>query len=164
MEVLKTLDTPATLEISPIYTSRKFRDGDWALLLSREIEENKISGEHDAESFERFIRKSIDVYRELSDKGLAAWFGAFDQSELVADLGIVKCGDIARYQSVQTDHRHRRQGLASHLLGKAATWAGENGCKSWVIVTESTNDAGRVYRKARFAPDLETVSVYRSLK
>jgi hypothetical protein len=29
-------------------------------------------------------------------------------------------------------------------------------------VTESTNDAGRIYRKAGFIPDLETVTVYKS--
>jgi GNAT superfamily N-acetyltransferase len=98
----------------------------------------------------------------LSDKGLAAWFGAFYKSELVADLGIVICEESARYQSVQTDEMHRGKGLASHLLGQAASWAGQKGCTSWVIVTESTNGAGRIYRKAGFKPDLETVTVYKS--
>lgn len=162
MDVLKTLTQPACPEITRGYTSRIFEDGDWDLLLAREISENKKSGEHDAESFERFISKAIEGYKDLCAKGVAAWFGAFYKSELVADLGIVTCGETARYQSVQTDVNHRRNGLASHLLGKAASWAGQEGCTSWVIVTESTNDAGRVYRKAGFKPDLETVTVYRS--
>lgn len=163
-EVLKAKVCPATPEISPSYTVRQLAGNDWDLLLARELAENLKSGEHDAESFERFITKSIDGYKDLSQRGLAAWFGAFCESELVADLGIVICGNIARYQSVQTDSGHRKQGLASHLLGKAAAWAGDRGCSSWVIVTESTNEAGRVYRKAGFEPDLETVTAYRSPK
>jgi choline dehydrogenase-like flavoprotein len=107
---------------------------------------------------------TIEGYEELSNRGVASWFGAFHGIELVADLGIVVCGETARYQSVQTDERHRRKGLASHLLGKAADWASQAGCRSWVIVTESTNDAGRVYRKAGFNPDVETVTAYRSEK
>jgi GNAT superfamily N-acetyltransferase len=79
----------------------------------------------------------------------------------VADLGIVRCGTTARYQSVGTDLDHRRRGLASHLLGVAAAWAGERGCDRWVIVTEATNPAGRVYRRLGFAPDVGSAQAYR---
>jgi GNAT superfamily N-acetyltransferase len=162
MDVLKAIEQPSYPQISSEYDSRNLEGGDWDLLLAREISENKKSGEHDAQSFERYISNAIRGYEELCRRGLAAWFGAFHNSELVADLGIVLCGETARYQSVQTDENHRRNGLASHLLGKAANWAGQKGCTSWVIVTESTNDAGRIYRKAGFNPDLETVTVYKS--
>jgi GNAT superfamily N-acetyltransferase len=162
MEVLKAIEPPPVPEIAEGYTSRIFGEGDWDLLLAREIAENKKSGEHDSESFERYISNAIKGYEALSRNGLAAWFGAFHESELIADLGIVICGKTARYQSVQTDERHRSQGLATHLLGTAADWARERGCTSWVIVTESTNSAGRVYRRAGFKPDLETVTAYRS--
>jgi GNAT superfamily N-acetyltransferase len=164
MDVLKTEIAPSVPDISTSYTSRILQGGDWDLLLAREIAENKKSGENDPESYERFISNAIKGYEELCRKGLAVWFGAFHESELVADLGIVICGDTARYQSVQTDERHRRNGLATHLLGSAANWARQKGCTSWVIVTENTNDAGRVYRKAGFKPDMETVTAYRSPK
>jgi GNAT superfamily N-acetyltransferase len=164
MEVLRADKKPASAEIDPNYTSRNLSGKDWDALLQREISENLKSGEHDPESYERFIRRTIEGYKELSNRGVASWFGAFYGTELVADLGIVVCGETARYQSVQTDERHRKKGLASHLLGMAADWAGERGCSSWVIVTESTNDAGRVYRKAGFSPDVETVTAYRSEK
>ena len=162
MDVLKSNVTPSIPEISPVYESRIFQEEDWDLLIAKEISENKKSGEHESESFDRFITNSINGSKELSRIGIAAWFGAFYESELVASLGIILCGDIARYQSVQTTEEHRRQGLASHLLGKAANWARLKGCRTLVIVTESTNDAGRVYRKAGFQLDLETVSVYKS--
>jgi len=164
LEVLKADTKPAFPEIDQNYTSRNLSGKDWDALLQREISENLKSGEHDPESYERFIRRTIEGYEELSNRGVASWFGAFHGTELVADLGIVVCGETARYQSVQTDERHRRKGLASHLLGKAADWASQAGCRSWVIVTESTNDAGRVYRKAGFNPDVETVTAYRSEK
>jgi GNAT superfamily N-acetyltransferase len=162
MDVLKALVAPPIPEISSSYTARILEGGDWDLLLAREISENNKSGEEDSESFERYISNAIRGYEELCRKGLAAWFGAFHESELVADLGIVICGEAARFQSVQTDEKHRRNGLASHLLGKAASWAGEQGCTTWLIVTENTNDAGRVYRKAGFIPDFQTVTAYRS--
>jgi GNAT superfamily N-acetyltransferase len=162
MDVLRAVSRPPVPGISSAYTSRIFEEGDWDLLLAREIAENIKSGDHDPESFERYISNAIKGYEALSRNGLAAWFGAFHESELIADLGIVICGERARYQSVQTDERHRRQGLASHLLGSAAEWARERGCTTWVIVTESANSAGRVYRRAGFEPDLETVTAYRS--
>jgi GNAT superfamily N-acetyltransferase len=162
MDVLKAVTPPPVPDLSSNYTSRIFGEVDWELLLAREIAENKKSGNHDPESFERYISNAIKGYEQLSRNGLAAWFGAFHDSELVADLGVVICGETARYQSVQTDERYRSQGLASHLLGTAAEWARERGCTSWVIVTESTNSAGRVYRRVGFNPDLETVTAYRS--
>ena len=70
---------------------------------------------------------------------------------------------LARYQSVETDQAHRRKGLASHLLGLAASWSKERGCDSWVIVTEATNAAGLVYRRAGFTPDVSEVNAYNKM-
>jgi GNAT superfamily N-acetyltransferase len=80
---------------------------------------------------------------------------------LAASLGIVLCGTTARYQTVGTDEPHRRRGLASHLLGVAARWAADRGCDRWVIVTASTNPAGRIYRAVGFEPVPSTVQAYR---
>src|SRR5262249_43085006 len=77
------------------------------------------------------------------------------------DLGVVCCGATARYQNVGTDAQHRRRGLASHLLGVAARWASARGCSRWVIVTEASNPAGRVYRSVGFGPAAPTVQAYR---
>ena len=161
LEVMNADSLPRMADLDSHYTSRRLQGDDWALLLQRELAENLKSGEHDPVSFEQFMRKTIETEQQLCAIGKAAWFGAFLGEELVADLGIVVCENTARYQSVQTDERHRRKGLASHLLGKAAQWAFEHGCISWVIVTESTNEAGRVYRKAGFELDQETVTAYR---
>ena len=81
--------------------------------------------------------------------------------ELIADLGIVRCGTTARCQRVGTDEGHRRRGLASYLLGVAARWAADQGCGRWIIVTEATNPAGRVYRSLGFEPDSANALAYR---
>jgi GNAT superfamily N-acetyltransferase len=89
----------------------------------------------------------------MSAHGHVAWFGAFDGDRLAAELGIVDCGDgVARYQSVVTAAEHRRRGLAGHLLGVAAQWAGERGAERWVIVADAESDASRLYRSRGFAP------------
>ena len=101
---------------------------------------------------ETFLRARRRADAGLSNEMLAAFFGAFADDALAASLGIVLCGRTARYQNVGTDEPHRRRGLASHLLGVAASWAADRGCDRWVIVTESTNSAGRVYRAVGFEP------------
>ena len=110
---------------------------------------------------ERFANAKAKAQRALSESDVGAPSGAFADDLLVADLGIGRCGTTARYQSVGTDEEHRRRGLASHLLGVAARWAADQGCDRWVIVTEATNPAGRVYRSVGFEPDVGSVLAYR---
>jgi GNAT superfamily N-acetyltransferase len=89
----------------------------------------------------------------MSAQGHVAWFGAFHGDRLVAELGIVDCGEgVARYQSVVTAAEHRRRGLAGHLLGVAAQWAADRGARRWVIVAEDGGEASRLYRSRGFEP------------
>jgi GNAT superfamily N-acetyltransferase len=160
-DVLTTTTAPRTSPLPTGYTVRPLGGDDWDLVIDRELAVNARSGEYEATSHEAFVRATVRSRRELCDRGLAAFFGSFTDQQLVADLGIVRCGSTARFQAVGTDPAHRRRGLASHLLGVAAGWAAAEDCHEWVIVTESTNDAGRVYRRAGFALDDSTVSAYR---
>jgi GNAT superfamily N-acetyltransferase len=161
-DVLSTRTLPRRTPLAPGYTVRRLVGDDWEQDLARAVAENAATGEEDPESFLRFVRGRLAGRQDLSARGLGAWFGAFTANDvLVADLGIVRCGSTARYQDVTTDEAHRRQGLASHLLGVAAQWAADAGCDQWVIVTEATNPAGRVYRASGFAPDTSTVQAYR---
>jgi GNAT superfamily N-acetyltransferase len=160
-DVLTTSTMPRPSTLPAGYSVRQLHGDDWELAIARDLAENARTGEYEARSHEQFIRAAIDARRDLSERGAAAWFGAFAGEELCADLGIVRCGTVARYQAVGTESAHRRRGLASHLLGVAAAWSVEAGCTSWVIVTESENDAGRVYRRAGFTLDDAVVSAYR---
>jgi GNAT superfamily N-acetyltransferase len=160
-EVLTTRELPREAPLPSGYTARRIAGEDWEQVVAKEMAENARTGEYEPVGHERFVRALVATRAGLSDRGVAAWFGAFHDGRLAADLGIVACGRRARYQAVGTEPEHRGRGLASHLLGVAARWAADEGCDEWVIVTESTNPAGRVYRRAGFAPDAATVQAYR---
>lgn len=141
------------------YLVRPLTPADWDHVVQISLAANTA---HEELGYEQFLRAEIRARQELIERGIANWFGAFDQvGHLAADLGIVVLGDAARYQSVQTAQAHRRRGLAGHLLGVAARWAQDRGARSWVIVTKTTNDAGRLYRSCGFVPDAESVGAYR---
>ncbi len=160
-EVLTARVQPTQTPLPDGYAVRRIAGTDWAQHASRSIEENARTGEHEPRAHEQFVRAQVRTRRSFSDRGVGAFFGAFADGALVADLGIVRCGTTARFQSVGTDEAHRRRGLASHLLGVAARWAGDQGCDQWVIVTEATNPAGRVYRRLGFEPDVGNAAAYR---
>jgi GNAT superfamily N-acetyltransferase len=85
--------------------------------------------------------------------GRAAWFGAFDGSRLVAQLGICDAGGgLARYQDVETDPAARRRGLAGTLVWHAGRFArAELGASTLVIVADPAEGAIRIYRGCGFA-------------
>ena len=162
VDVLTTSTLPRRTPVPQGYTVRRLEGDDWEQDLARSVAENGVTGEEHPESFLRFARGQLTARQDLSARDVGAWFGAFaGDGTLVADLGIVRCGTTARYQDVTTDEAHRGLGLASHQLGVAAQWAAGAGCDQWVIVTEATNPAGRVYRASGFEPDTGTVQAYR---
>jgi GNAT superfamily N-acetyltransferase len=152
-DVLATSTLPRQTPQPDGYVVRALAGEDWEQLVARELEGDK--------SHERFVRARTRAQRDLCERGVATFVGAFCDGRLVAELGIVRCGSTARYQNVGTDPRHRRRGIASHLLGAAAVWAADRGCRQWVIVTEASNPSGRVYRNAGFEPDAPSVEAYR---
>lgn len=161
LDVLTTSSLPKAHPLPAGYTSQHFAEQDWEALTRREISNLLAEGGYEPAATEAFAVESNASRQRLCADGSAAWFGAYIEDELVASLGIVKCAMTARYQSVETSEAHRRKGLTSHLLGLAASWSHEQGCNRWVIVTEETNAAGRVYRRAGFSPDISEVNAYR---
>ena len=161
-DVLSSQQPPRATPLADGYTVRRITADDWEQLVAAELAENALTGEYDPAQHERFARAQAELRRRLSDQDTAAFFGAFSGGTLVSSLGIVVCGDTARYQSVGTDAGHRRRGLAAHLLGVAAAWSAGKGCDRWVIITEATNPAGRVYRSVGFEPDVGSARAYRA--
>lgn len=161
-EALSTDECPTGTPLAAGYQARRLADSDWERLVDVELRDNQVSGDYDPATHERFVRVHTRTLMEASQRDALAYFGVFQGEELVASLGIVVCGRQARYQSVATNAAHRRRGLAGHLLGVAAQWAAAQGCDQWVIVTEATNPAGRLYRSVGFERDVDTASVYRT--
>ncbi len=165
-DVLSTVRVPELRPCPEDYTTRAFSTADdWAQHVAIAVRANEETGEQEPEGYAEFMAARAETRRSLVERGVAAWFGAFEGDHLVADLGIVDCGEAtARYQSVGTDADHRRRGLGGHLIGLAARWAAEHGCTRWVILTEVDNPAGRLYRSLGFVPGLQNVQAYRAPK
>lgn len=161
-DVLATATMPRQTAAPVGYVIRGFEGEDWDQLVAREMAVNEETTQYDAVAHERFARVRVQSQRALVERRAALFVGAFFEGRLIAELGIVACGVTARYQSVGTAPEHRSRGIASHLLGVAAVWAGARGCTRWVIVTEAANPAGRVYRRAGFELVAPSVQAYRA--
>jgi GNAT superfamily N-acetyltransferase len=95
--------------------------------------------------------------RRVSENGHGAWFGAFAGGRLAAQLGVFSDeSGVARYQNVETDPDHRRNGLAGTLVWQAGQWAQAHlSAHTLVIVADPDAGAIRVYRSVGFL-DAET--------
>jgi GNAT superfamily N-acetyltransferase len=163
IEVLTTRELPRLTALPDGYEVRALAGDDWEQTVTLAVDENARTGSYPADSYEAFSRLRAEESRALCDRedDVAAYFGAFAGGVLAAQLGVVRCGGDGRYQNVLTGEAHRRHGLASHLVGVAASWAADRGCGRWVIVTERTNPALAVYRGVGFVPDGVNVQAYR---
>lgn len=162
-DVLTTDRLPRSTPLHPRYTARPLDGADWRRVVHGELERWVASPTGLGDEQRQFVEDHVATRRRMTTEGSARFFGAFDtDGSLVASLGVVLVGTTARYQDVGTRARHRRCGLAAHLLGLAAQWAADQGADEWVIVTESTNPAGRLYRSVGFRPTEVETSVYRA--
>lgn len=159
-EVLASERPPAGRDLPDGYHARQLRDADdWEQAVGQELREAGSPADPD---YEDFVRRRVDSRRRMVATGGAAFMGAFWGDRLVADLGIVLCDGLARYQSVETDAAHRRRGLASHLLQLAGEWARDRGATRWVIVADRGSDAARLYRSCGLDPVGHSWQVYRA--
>ena len=98
-------------------------DDDWAqaMLLRHAVYEVPDTGDD-----RLFVQRQFSEAREICERGLGSWFGAFLKDRLVAALGIlgVESG-IARYQSVETLPDQRRKGFASRLIYESSLYGNE---------------------------------------
>jgi GNAT superfamily N-acetyltransferase len=148
---------PADVALADGYVVRALEtEEDWAQDLRLTFEEY---GRTDGPS--SFETRATEAKARITRAGVARYVGAFAGDRLVADLGIVDCGEgVARYQSVVTDAAHRRRGLASHLLGVAAVWAHARGCTRLVILADADEPPSRLYQSLGFTPVARTSQAY----
>jgi hypothetical protein len=103
---------------------------------------------------QEFDARKLAARRQLTESGLAAWFGAFAADRLVAQLGLVPAGNgLARYQDVESHPGFRRQGLAGTLVWQAGTYGlAELGAVRLVIVADPGYHAFGLYELLGFRP------------
>jgi tRNA(Arg) A34 adenosine deaminase TadA/ribosomal protein S18 acetylase RimI-like enzyme len=116
-----------------------------------------------------FMSRRTAARRRLAETGHGAWFGAFLDGRLVAQLGVfapaaAAADGIARFQDVQTHPGSRRQGLAGSLLFTAASYATNVlAARIQVIVADPAGEAIRLYRSMGFTDREQQVSMERVL-
>lgn len=145
-------------------TLRTFQPEDWAQ--SHDIGMGIAEEEGQSLTGHRsYLEGRAKTRKRQIEAGFAQWFGAFEGDLLVGDMGIVHDQRYIRYQLVQTRASHRRRGIATALLGFALDWARARAPQATpVIVADAGSDAGRLYRRAGFAPAETTLVALRAAK
>jgi GNAT superfamily N-acetyltransferase len=105
-----------------------------------------IGDRHDEHYREFLVRRARWRSTQIA-RGLATFYGAYDQGQLVASLGLVPMDRIARYQDVQTAAPYRKRGLAGAMLAAAAR---DVAADHYVILTAAGSDAERLYHRVGF--------------
>jgi ribosomal protein S18 acetylase RimI-like enzyme len=111
------------------------------------IDENGVGNDPE------FVRSRVAAARDLTEAGLATWYGAFIGGDLLAQMGIVADAPsgLARYQSVETHPDARRRGLAGTLAWHAGTETLAAGtAATLVIAADPAQAAIRIYRSVGF--------------
>jgi GNAT superfamily N-acetyltransferase len=123
-----------------------------------------IGDRHD-ETYREFLQRRARWHRSLVERGTARFWGIFEGRELVASLGLVQLGNLARYQDVQTAVAVRKRGYASALLATAARAAFAAGVERVVILAVAgapvAVSAERVYTRIGFRIVERTASACR---
>lgn len=153
------------LEIRPLKN-----DQEWQQLF--ELELLLREPQHELEAYKIYMLAKLKNYRSLTELSLGAWFGAFikpplepvrkglalfgnrnttpTQAQLLGGLGIFFSSDLARYQAVGVHPDYRRQGIASHLVWKAAQYAQSKEAKQIIIHADPDGPAIGLYQKLGF--------------
>lgn len=105
------------------------------------------------ELFRGYQTRRINSLRRLIEAGVGKWYGAFLGGKLVADMGIFRDGDVARFQSVQTMPEYRRRGICGTLVYEVSRRAfAEWGVKTLVMVADEGYHAAKIYESVGFEP------------
>ncbi|MBZ4416673.1 GNAT family N-acetyltransferase [Myxococcus sp. RHSTA-1-4] len=124
-------------------------DADWAAAMENHRAERPPSVP--PESYEPFIHRHLNRYREMTRTGRGTWFGAFLEGRLVGDLGIFVDEGVARFQEVGTHPEFRNRGVCGTLVHEASRHAlARLGARVLVLVAEEGGPAERIYRSVGF--------------
>jgi ribosomal protein S18 acetylase RimI-like enzyme len=122
-------------------------DADWRQ--SSELAAAIYAGEPGGDA--EFVAARLAAQRALTEAGHGAWFAAFLDGTLVAQLGLITDrSGLARYQNVETHPAARRRGLAGTLVWHAGATALTGAASTLVMVADPEDAAIRVYRSVGF--------------
>jgi ribosomal protein S18 acetylase RimI-like enzyme len=132
--------------VRPLGSEEEWREAVALQTLSREHG-------HDESGYRGFREAQMGRYRAMQAAGRGYWYGAFLDGRLVANLGLFRQADLARFQSVVTHPGFRRQGIAGTLVHRSClSFLEEYPDATLVIVAEDGSPAERLYRSIGFEP------------
>ena len=100
--------------IRPLHAER---DWEACAALSRACDSTAADAGDD---YRLFAERQRANRREWLKRGMATWWGAFHGHELVGQCGLVPCGDVGRFQTVETHPEWRRRGICTALISRVA--------------------------------------------
>jgi ribosomal protein S18 acetylase RimI-like enzyme len=123
-------------------------DDDWAQSLALQI---ACYDGYEQDHLE-FVTLRTASNRALVAGGHGQWFGAFLDSRLVTQMGLVRAGrGLARFQSVETHPEFRGRGLAGTLVHHVSRYGfAELGAETLVMVADPNYVAIRIYEGVGF--------------
>lgn len=121
---------------------------DWQQVLELQIE---MLGSDVSSNDISVIKRRLIHLQSLCMQDHGKWFGVFKSGKLVADLGIFLCGDVARFQHVETRDNHRGRGYCRALIRAAVNWVimQASPYQIW-IEAEENSDAAMIYQRFGF--------------
>ncbi|HEY0078814.1 MAG TPA: GNAT family N-acetyltransferase [Pyrinomonadaceae bacterium] len=126
-------------------------EAEWEAVLDNQVRCRRAR--FDLDAYTNFKRSAIENWRKLIGDGLGDWYGAFLGDRLVADLGLFREGDIARFQAVGTDPDFRRRGICGTLVHCVSRHALERlHVKTLVMVADENYHAAKIYESVGFDP------------
>lgn len=145
---LQASSPPADMVVRPFVG-----DAEWASVVDLFVAENQMTQEFPEEGYREYMNAAAQSRRAVTEAGFGYFVGAWAGTDLVAHVGILTCGQTARYQSVLTRADWRRQGVAASLIGVCGQWAAQHGCRRQVILADAGQPAGWLYRALGFSPE-----------
>ncbi|HWO24073.1 MAG TPA: GNAT family N-acetyltransferase [Kofleriaceae bacterium] len=146
--VLETDATRPPPRINGDVTVRRIdSDADWAATTELQV---ATMTEQWGAGAAAFAERQMARYRRFVAEGRGAWFGAFAEGQLAADLGVFVEDGLARYQAVETAAAFRRRGICGTLVHHAGCAAiAELGARRLVMVGLPDHTA-QIYRSVGF--------------
>ena len=109
----------------------------------------------------QFVIAQMRGYRVIQERGLGRWFAAWLDGEVAGSLGLVRQGDLGRFQLVGTDPRFGRRGVCASLVHDVARWGLDAGLETLVMAADAGYHAARVYESVGVVPTEGLVALAR---